>query len=214
MERVIRTLQVGQLFRSIQWAVTNTAQSTMALQLCGGNQQTVVRLMTRATTVSAVLELCLSPFVGRVMEVIGRKPLLIVMGLTKFPAYMMMAINPSLFALVLGPMVGEASYQVYKLAETTIVADMITEPKALAVASARVQSMMGAAQVLGNLFGGLLATLNPRWPYFLGTGAVSIQISLLAIEHLFSSNALQFYHDRHARRGASRIDAAIENSQC
>ena len=111
-------------------------------------------------------------------------------------------------------MVGEASYQVYKLAETTIVADMITEPKALAVASARVQSMMGAALVLGNLFGGLLATLNPRWPYFLGTGAVSIQISLLAIEHLFSSNALQFYHDQHARRGASRIDAAIENSHC
>ena len=179
VEMTIRTLQIGQLFRSIQWAVTNTAQSTMALQLCGGDQLMVVRVMTGATTISAAMELCFSPFFGQVIEKMGRKRLLTIMGLTKFPAYVMMAIRPSLFWLALGPMVGEASYQVYKLAETTVIADMISEPKALAVATARVQSMMGAAQVLGNLFGGILATLNPRWPYFLGSAAALLHSLVL-----------------------------------
>ena len=68
----------------------------------------VVRVMTGATTISALMELCFSPFFGQVLEKIGRKRLLIMMGLTKFPTYAMMAIRPSLFWLALGPMVDEA----------------------------------------------------------------------------------------------------------
>ncbi len=37
VERTVRTLQLGQFFRSCQWAVTNTANTQIAMMLCGGD---------------------------------------------------------------------------------------------------------------------------------------------------------------------------------
>ena len=82
-ERLIRCLQVAQLFRGSCHAVTNAASSALALQLCQGDGQRVVRLLSLALTLSGLVELGMSPWVGMICDRYGRKPLLIVGGLLR-----------------------------------------------------------------------------------------------------------------------------------
>ena len=48
------------------------------------------------------------------------------------------------------------------LTESSMVADMVSSAAGVAVGTARVKSMGGAAQVIGKVAGGLLASVNPR----------------------------------------------------
>ena len=52
----------------------------LALQLCHGDGQRVVRLLSLALTLSGLVELGMSPWVGMICDRYGRKPLLIVGG--------------------------------------------------------------------------------------------------------------------------------------
>ena len=92
----------------------------------------VVRIQSTGTTISSVIELAASPFFGVVSDRLGRKPVLLACGLVKTPIYLMMAASPSMYALLLSPMFGECAYQMYKLAESTVMADLVTDPKLLA----------------------------------------------------------------------------------
>ena len=181
VERTVRTLQLGQFFRSCQWAVTNTANTQIAMMLCGGDYARVVRIQSTGTTISSVIELAASPFFGVVSDRLGRKPVLLACGLVKTPIYLMMAASPSMYALLLSPMFGECAYQMYKLAESTVMADLVTDPKLLAICNTRIGSMMGASQVFGNLFGGALAVVNPRIPFLLGAAAGFLQATIISL---------------------------------
>ena len=61
VEHTVRALQLGQFFRSCQWAVTNTANTQIAMMLCGGDYARVVRIQSTGTTISSVIELAASP---------------------------------------------------------------------------------------------------------------------------------------------------------
>ena len=181
VERTVRTLQLGQFFRSCQWAVTNTANTQIAMMLCGGDYARVVRIQSTGTTISSVIELAASPFFGMVSDRLGRKPVLLACGLVKTPIYLAMAASPSTYALLLSPMFGECAYQMYKLAESTVMADLVTDPRLLAICNTRIGSMMGASQVFGNLFGGALAVVNPRIPFLLGAAAGFLQATIISL---------------------------------
>ena len=177
-ECIIRCLQICNLLRSVQYAVTNTAATALQLHLTGGDHAKVVRVLSVATTLSSALEMVISPFIGRLSDQWGRKPLLLVGGMAKCLPYVMNAISPSLIAFFINNMVGEAAFQVYSeshyiasayffpmiiqrplvgliptlcagLAESSIVADLIKDTRGLAIGTARVKSMGGAAQALG-----------------------------------------------------------------
>ena len=67
--------------RSVHLLGTNgEGSSTLALQLCHGDGQRVVRLLSLALTLSGLVELGMSPWVGMICDRYGRKPLLIVGG--------------------------------------------------------------------------------------------------------------------------------------
>ena len=67
--------------RSVHLLDTNgEGSSTLALQLCHGDGQRVVRLLSLALTLSGLVELGMSPWVGMICDRYGRKPLLIVGG--------------------------------------------------------------------------------------------------------------------------------------
>eukprot|EP01043_Picozoa_sp_COSAG02_P018658 COSAG02_NODE_876_length_16272_cov_138.802510_13_plen_479_part_00 len=181
MERTVRTLQFGQFFRSCQWAVTNTANTQLAMVICRGDYNRVVRIQSTGTTISSLIELAASPFFGMVTDRLGRKPVLLVCGLVKTPIYLAMVASPSIYALLLSPMFGECAYQMYKLAESTVMADLVADPKLLAICTTRIGSMMGASQVCGNLFGGALAVVNPRIPFLLGAAAGISQVAIISL---------------------------------
>jgi MFS family permease len=91
VERTIRALQVGQFLRSCQHAFTNAAQTTLALQITGGNQTVVAAVMSRAGSLSALFELLMNPIVGSLSDNFGRKPIMLCGGMAKFLPYLLCA---------------------------------------------------------------------------------------------------------------------------
>ena len=95
VERTIRALQVGQFLRSCQHAFTNAAQTTLALQVTGGDQAVVAAFMSRAGSLSSLLELLTNPLVGSLSDNFGRKPIMLAGGMAKFIPYMLCALCKS-----------------------------------------------------------------------------------------------------------------------
>ena len=126
-ERTIRCLQLAQLFRSSQWAFTNAAATTLALSLTGGDSARVVRMMSVSISVASALELLFTPWIGRYMDRAGRKPLLVVAAAVKSLPYAMNVFRPSLLAIFLEGCIDSTAYQLYSLAESTLVAEQIKE---------------------------------------------------------------------------------------
>ena len=149
ISRQVLCLQVGQFLRSCQYTLTVTAQTTLAMRLTGGDHAKVARVLSQAMGLSTLLELLLSPLCGRLSDRFGRKPILIAGGLAKLVPYLLMAFRPSMAAIIFCTLLTDASYHTYKLAEGALLADMLPELEPLAIANARVCSMMGAAAVAG-----------------------------------------------------------------
>ena len=84
VERTIRSLQLGQLFRSACWAFTNAASTALALRLTNGDHARIVQLISLAGTLSSGLELLLSPWIGLLCDQFGRKPLLVAASMARF----------------------------------------------------------------------------------------------------------------------------------
>ena len=155
-ERTIRCLQLAQLFRSSQWAFTNAAATTLALSLTGGDSARVVRMMSVSISVASALELLFTPWIGRYMDRAGRKPLLVVAAAVKSLPYAMNVFRPSLLAIFLEGCIDSTAYQLYSLAESTLVADQIKDTRELTIGMARITSAKGPAQTAGFLLGGVL----------------------------------------------------------
>eukprot|EP01049_Picozoa_sp_SAG25_P014917 SAG25_NODE_2823_length_1369_cov_1.744094_1_plen_290_part_01 len=168
IRRQIVCVQAGQFLRACQYTLTVTAQTTLGLQLTHGNMALLTALISRAMGASALVELMISPLVGKLSDSLGPKPVLMAGGLAKLVPYLLMAFRPSIASIVLCNVLTDASYHMYRLAEGALLADMLPGLEPLAIASARCASMMGLAAVCGNLVGGALSTVSLRIPYVLG----------------------------------------------
>lgn len=71
--------------------------------------------------------------------------MLIITALLKAIPYTMNAISPSLLAIFLEGCVEVAAFQLYTMAESTMVADLSQDAQAIAIGNARVKSATGAA---------------------------------------------------------------------
>eukprot|EP01052_Picozoa_sp_SAG31_P050967 SAG31_NODE_11883_length_989_cov_0.711236_1_plen_104_part_01 len=69
----------------------------------------------------------------------------------------------------------------YTLAESTMLADVISDPKHLTVATAQVSSTKGGAQILGFLAGGRLAATSARIPFVLSAGCCVVAATVLSV---------------------------------
>ena len=176
-ERTIRRLQLSQLFRSSCHPLTNAASTTLAVALRGGDHASVIATLSLASTVSSALELVVAPFIGKVADRWGRKPLLIVCAMLRFLPYVMNAFKPSMLAIFMEAATDSVAFSIYTLGEQCLIADLVTDAKQLAVATSRATSSMGVAQVAANLVGGTIAAMNPRLPFVLGAAACDSSIS-------------------------------------
>jgi hypothetical protein len=171
VERTIRRLQLSQLLRSSCWPLTNPAGTAIAVALTGGDHARVVAMLSLGSTLSSGLEFLVAPILGIAADRWGRKPLLLATALARFPWYLSNLIRPSLFAIFMEAFIDAAAFSVYTLAEQTILADMMTDAKALTVSTARLASPKGMAQMGSFLVGGTIAALNPRLPFALAATA-------------------------------------------
>lgn len=166
----VRVLSVGQLLRTAQYGISSMVVNQTALGLCGGNHAVVVAHIARAGTLGSLLELLSSPFFGKVTDALGRKPVLLLAGTAKLIPYLLLLISPSMGAIFALNAVQEVAYQMYRLSDQSILADIIKDPKRLAVAQTETSSMMGGALIFGNLLGGYLASTNPKVPLMIAAG--------------------------------------------
>lgn len=165
VSNVIRVLSVGQLLRTAQYGISSMAVNQLALSLSGNNHDFVVAHIARAATFGSLLELLSSPFFGRLADTYGRKPLLLASGMAKLIPYVALVVSPSMNAIFALNAMQEVAYQLYRLSDQAILADIVRDPRELAIAQSATSSMMGGALVLGNLAGGYLAKTGPSGPF-------------------------------------------------
>ena len=65
-EATIRVLMLLNLLRGSQYAVTSTAATALQLQLTRGDHTRIVRVLSVATSLSSLLEMVATPFIGSV----------------------------------------------------------------------------------------------------------------------------------------------------
>jgi DHA1 family multidrug resistance protein-like MFS transporter len=163
--KVIRVLSVGQLLRTAQYGISSMAVNQLALSLSDNNHGAVVAHIAKAATFGSLLELLSSPFFGQLTDTYGRKPMLLASGMAKLVPYVLLVVSPSMHAIFALNAMQEVAYQMYRLSDQAILADIVHGPKELAIAQSATSSMMGGALVFGNLAGGYLAKANPKIPF-------------------------------------------------
>jgi len=173
IRRQVRCLQVGQFLRSVQYTLTITAQTSLALRLTGGDHARVASVISTCMGASSFLELLLSPLCGRLSDLYGRKPILLLGGAAKCVPYLLMALRPSMGGIIFSTLLTDVSFHTYRLAETSLLADMLTGLEPLAVASTSVSSMMGLAAIIGNIAGGSLSAISLRLPYLVAAACTA-----------------------------------------
>lgn len=167
VSRVIRVLSLGQLLRTAQYGISSMAVNQLALSLSGNNHGAVVAHIARAATFGSLLELLSSPFFGQLTESYGRKPILLASGMAKLIPYALLVVSPSMHVIFALNAMQEVAYQMYRLSDQAILADIVHEPKELAIAQSATSSMMGGALIFGNLAGGYLAKATPQTPFLI-----------------------------------------------
>eukprot|EP01043_Picozoa_sp_COSAG02_P062676 COSAG02_NODE_8704_length_2468_cov_2.810891_2_plen_495_part_00 len=180
VSRVIRVLSVGQLLRTAQYGISSMAVNQLALSLSNNNHGAVVAHIAKAATFGSLLELLSSPFFGQLTDTYGRKPMLLASGMAKLVPYILLVVSPSMHAIFALNAMQEVAYQMYRLSDQAILADIIHDPRELAIAQSATSSMMGGALVLGNLSGGYLAKTNPNIPFLI---AVSCNLGFGILVH-------------------------------
>lgn len=156
----------------------------------------------------AIVQLIVSPFSGRWVDKIGRKPMIVtglfIFGVSEF----LFGLGKSVEVLFISRALGGLSAAFIMPAVTAFIADittMATRPKALGYMSAAINTGF----IIGPGFGGFLAEIGTRVPFYTAgvLGAVAAVLSLLFLKEPERSTeeVVARNSDEKERKGLQRI---------
>ena len=150
-----------------------------ALRASGLAPAEVALTLGRLGSISALFEVMLSGWFGRLADAIGRKPILLAAPLITVAARACVVVRPSLPVLLGARMITTLVVPMYWLAFQASCADVYaTNATELAVLGSRVQASMGFGYALSSLVGGPLAQRDIRLAYaascLLGCGVAAL----------------------------------------
>ena len=133
--------------------------------MLGGDTPCAAEIYGLFGTVWALMQFVASPVLGAVSDRYGRRPVLLISMLGLGLDYVLMAVAPDLIWLFVGRVLSGITAASFSTAYAYI-AD-ITPPQERAQAFGLVGAAFGVGFVLGPALGGLLGSLDPRWPFWL-----------------------------------------------
>ncbi|MBC2837003.1 TCR/Tet family MFS transporter [Paragemmobacter straminiformis] len=116
------------------------------------------------STSFAVMQFLFGPVIGSLSDRYGRRPILLVSLLIMGLDYIVLALAPTIWLLLLGRIVAGIAAATYSTA-TAFIAD-ITPPEQRGARFGLIGACFGVGFVLGPLMGGLLSTLSLHAPFF------------------------------------------------
>ncbi len=144
----------------------------LVLEFEGGDSGSAARMLGLFGTVYAAMQFLFSPLLGVLSDRMGRRPVVLISNLGLGLDYLLMALAPTLWWLLLGRVISGICGASFGVASAYI-AD-ITPRENRARAFGRLATAFGLGFVVGPAFGGLLGSIGPRLPF-----VVAASLSLL-----------------------------------
>lgn len=120
----------------------------------------------------ALMQFFCAPLLGSISDRFGRRPVILISAAGLALDWMLMALAPNMWWLVVGRLIGGVT----SASATALFAYMadITAPKDRARAFGRIGAAISSGFVLGPAFGGILGEISPRLPFWVAAGLSSI----------------------------------------
>lgn len=126
------------------------------------------------TTSFAVMQFLFGPVVGNLSDRFGRRPVLMISLAVMALDYVVMAVTPSIWVLLIGRAIGGISSATHSTANAYI-ADM-SSPELRARRFGLIGAGFGVGFVLGPMLGGLLAGIDSRAPFWAAAGLAAANL--------------------------------------
>jgi DHA1 family tetracycline resistance protein-like MFS transporter len=130
----------------------------------GGNAAAAGAINGFFLTIFGLMQFVFAPVLGALSDRFGRRPVLILSGFGLGFDYVIMAIAPNLSWLLVGRILSGITASSFAAA-AAYVAD-VTPPERRAAAFGAVGAAWGIGFIVGPAFGGLVAILDPRYPFW------------------------------------------------
>lgn len=128
------------------------------------------------STSFAVMQFLFGPVIGAASDRFGRRPVLLISLLIMGLDYIVLAVAPTIWLLLLGRIVAGIAAATYSTA-TAFIAD-ITPPDQRGARFGLIGACFGVGFVLGPLIGGLLSTVSLHAPFFAAAGLAFANLAL------------------------------------
>jgi len=140
-------------------------------EFLGGNTAHAAEIYGLMGTAWALMQFICSPIQGGLSDRFGRRPVVLLSNFGLGLDYILMAVAPNVGWLFAGRVISGIASSSFSTAGAYI-AD-VTPPEKRAAAFGMIGAAFGLGFVLGPAVGGLLGTLDPRWPFW-GAAATSL----------------------------------------
>ena len=134
----------------------------------GGDTARAARLYGLIGTVWALMQFLCSPLLGALSDRLGRRPVILISCFGLGIDFIVMALAPTLWWLLIGRIVSGITAASFSTANAYI-AD-VTPPEKRAAAFGMVGAAWGLGFVIGPALGGFLAGIAPRLPFWFSAG--------------------------------------------
>lgn len=143
----------------------------LVLDLEGGDSAHAATVYGVFGTVFAAMQFVFAPVLGALSDRFGRRPVILLSNLGLGLDYVVMALAPSVAWLLAGRVVAgicSASFSI----PGAYIAD-VTPPERRAASFGLLSAAFGFGFIVGPAFGGLLGSVDPRWPFW-GAAVLSL----------------------------------------
>src|SRR5213594_5274938 len=152
------------LFDTLGFGIIIPVLPGLVVGFVGGDTARGAAVFGLFGTTWALMQFVFAPLLGALSDRYGRRPVLILSGFGLGVDYIIMALAPNLAWLFVGRILSGITSSSFAAAGA-YVAD-ITPPERRAAAFGMVGAAWGIGFIIGPAFGGLVALLGPRYPFW------------------------------------------------
>ena len=149
---------------TLGFGITIPTLPLLIKQFTGGDSAAAGAINGLFLTIFGLMQFLFAPVLGALSDRYGRRPVLILSGFGLGVDYMIMALAPNLEWLFVGRILSGITSSSFAAAGA-YVAD-VTPPERRAAAFGMVGAAWGIGFIIGPAFGGLVALLGPRYPFW------------------------------------------------
>ena len=149
---------------TLGFGITIPTLPLLIKQFAGGDSAAAGAINGLFLTIFGLMQFLFAPVLGSLSDRYGRRPVLILSGFGLGTDYIIMALAPNLAWLFVGRILSGITASSFAAAGA-YVAD-VTPPERRAAAFGMVGAAWGIGFIIGPAFGGLVAILGPRYPFW------------------------------------------------